>query len=201
MEIAQLKRFTYSAYLSLYCAYKLWQEVDLSRQKWTINEAFIFFEIVPLAFKSLISREFFIGRNTSEFLFDIVWSRNVFLLMSSSSSILLLRRIFSSGKKKKSEFHKKKADQKVTRLLIKKYWLKNNWLNATFFLMYLCTDRTNILILKITTWKSSIEELMKNKVFGLVWFYGIPIIVSYLMPDSLYAHIWNKWFVNISQQN
>ena len=31
----------------------------------------------------------------------------------------------------------------------------------------------------------------------MVWFYGISIIVTYLMPNPLYTYILNVWFVNL----
>ena len=29
--------------------------------------------------------------------------------------------------------------------------------------------------------------------FGLVWFYGVSIIIGYLRPNSLYTYILNIW--------
>ena len=32
--------------------------------------------------------------------------------------------------------------------------------------------------------------------FSLIWFYGISIIVGYLMPNPVFTYILNKWFAN-----
>ena len=51
--------------------------------------------------------------------------------------------------------------------------------------------------------KSSLYIYIKYVLFGLVGFYGISIIVGYLMPNPLYTYIlykiwfgWVLWYIN-----
>ena len=41
--------------------------------------------------------------------------------------------------------------------------------------------------------KSSLYTYIKYIRFGLVWFYGISVVVGYLMPKSLYTYILDIW--------
>ena len=43
--------------------------------------------------------------------------------------------------------------------------------------------------------KSSLYIYIKYILFGFVWFYGIPTIVGYLMPNPLYTYILNIYYL------
>ena len=47
---------------------------------------------------------------------------------------------------------------------------------------------------------NSFKNNVAHKLFTyescLVWFYGIATIVGYLMPNSVFTYVFNKWLVN-----
>ena len=49
---------------------------------------------------------------------------------------------------------------------------------------------------KLFNVKSFLYIYIKYIKFGLVGFYGISIIVGYLMSNPLYTYIFNIWFLN-----
>ena len=65
-------------------------------------------------------------------------------------------------------------------------------------------EKTTVWIFQATNWWNCLRKDLDNDnrketSGGLVWFYGISIIVGYLMPNLVYTQILDKWFVNISQ--
>ena len=173
---------------------KVWQQkLYLLRQKWTVNETFNGFKIIPLSFNMLISMSFFYWSKHLKLLRDSIV---LFLLIISSSSKSYLQDKLSISKRKRlyrSKFYSWRACP-CTILCFKDLFKWKHRLHNFFFSFKLAPIHEDWSTSVVHNWTLELKE--KNlKTLLKTYIYSLNLVKSTKARGT--QHIVRKYFVMI----